>query len=653
MRLPAIVVLLLVPAVALAGQVRDEVRVYADGSPEEVWVYEGSIDPANLREKLFYWPDGADRRREFWRGEQQSGPFRGWHENGSLQSEGRYEAGLENGVFVTYDSVAEGEKPIVATEETWVAGKLHGRLKVFDGWGENRYARIERSFDHGVLHGPAIVRRAADRMVRKYSFDAGLLHGRQFAWHGDGRMRFQYEFKHGEPHGAQRRWESGDEPIEELHFVDGEPHGTLRWEWFSGDQRQAVQEWSSGLITHTDGDRITRYRLERSTPLREEADYSHPLEQDIRLLGELREVDSYSFEDGRLTRIRITLQDGVFTQLFHPGGGLAALGHGDESRRSGLWLTFWADGSPHVESYHEGHKRMGTWTVRDRAGRVREIQEWDYYRSRWLVMDYTADGTKLHEGDIVADPGASPHKTGTWRYWREDGTPLREETYGPGPYSGNRPHIEQMTQWLPDGRPEFEGSEKELRVFTYSEDDEEVVVRTRVVELLDRSRFGHEYYDEDTMKIVLRESKEQPVEVAQELHLSIGRAVVVGDQRHRGDGSPKRLDTFDKEGRRHGTFQGWYRDGTVAYTFTYRRGLLQAAEEWWKDGSPRAVLTFRRAKGDDDAEFPRLSEGRWISREGRAIDYRLGDRDAGFRDPDGVLDRCAVWKFDARAERPE
>jgi antitoxin component YwqK of YwqJK toxin-antitoxin module len=651
--LPLLLVLL-VPATALGGgRVKDEVRVFSDGSPEEVWTYFDSIAEPNLREKAFFWPNGAKRRVEMWDGPAQSGPITGWHDNGSLESVGVWEDGVKHGVFKTYESVSKGEKPVVDSEEPWVRGQLHGTVKYHDGYSSNRYVHFEREYKDGQLHGAAIVRRDGDSMERKYSFQMGKLHGRQYAWHHDKRMRFQYEFKDGLPHGTQRRFERGDEPIEELNFVDGKLHGTQLWEWWQGSDQNVTQEWSSGLLTqvsNSEGD-WTRSRLELVTPLREDGGYGHPLEQDIRLQGELVQVDRYNYEDGVLEDITV-FEPALFTQRFHPNGRISELGAGRVGHRTGPWFTFYDDGALHTQEHHAS-KKVGTWNVYDRSGQLREVQEWDHYRNSWMVTFYSVDGTVVAEGNVVPASGVKPAKTGTWKYWRDDGTPLREETYGPGPYSGNRPHIKQMIQWFPDGRPEFEGSEKELLVYDYSDDDPDVRTRTRTVKLLDRSRFAHEIYDPETMTIVTVEPKELAV-VAQELVLSIGRAVVLADQRHRADGSPKRKDVFNKAGQRHGAFEGWYRDGTRAYAFNYSRGKLRSVEEWWKDSSPRAVLEFRTGRGADDGEAPFvLTAGIWTTEDGNRTVYDRGDSDRRFKDREGALAACKVWKFEPRAQRPE
>jgi hypothetical protein len=107
-RFVSVLLILLVPAMSLAGgRVKDEVRVFSDGSPEEVWTYLDSIAEPNLREKAFFWPNGTKRRVEMWDGPVQSGPATGWHDNGSLESEAQWEDGLKHGVFKTYESVAD------------------------------------------------------------------------------------------------------------------------------------------------------------------------------------------------------------------------------------------------------------------------------------------------------------------------------------------------------------------------------------------------------------------------------------------------------------------------------------------------------------------------------------------------------------------
>ena len=626
------------PALVSAGDlVRDERRLWSDGSPQEVWSYDGALAPEHLVLRELFWEDGTPRSREEYAGGVRHGASTTWYPSGHLESEETWVEGGRHGAARSWPDPGDDKrleaqlKPVL--EATWEAGELHGVWRSWEGWGEDRWLRVERSYSQGELDGFETVWRSADQMVRKHSWKDGELDGRQLAWDYNGQMAYQFAFVAGTPDGPQRAWE-GDTLVLELFFVDGLLHGTMTWPDWQQDRLGA--EWRSGLVTEATA------RSSGGVVLRVDRDSWAPGERfdsqgRIQFVGERAPADSAWFDEaGRRTRVAIHGEVRWFL-TFHPSGSLARFGRGEPGRPDGLVLAFFDDGTLAREEHYDQSKRVGEWTLYDPRGRPVQRQTWDYYLEGQSVTVWHDDGVKAAEGDIEHHHGTeSGRKTGQWSYWAADGRLLRTEEYGPGPYSGNRSFIRDMTEWDPQGRVRFEGSEKELVLYDYDPDAPDVVRRKRTVKLLDRARFGVEGWDPEARAIV-RDEVTEPAELAEgaeTVELLGGRGVVLLDERFRGDGSPKRTDRWRADGWRHGVQEGWYPDGSAAYTYEYARGQLETAREWWSNGRPRLELVARRGDAPSLRSMSALDKAgsRWeLDGEGR------------WRGPAELLEACWLW----------
>jgi len=642
---PILVLTLALPTVATAGeQVRDERRLFSDGTPQEVWTYDGAIAPDKLVLKELFWEDGKPRSRQEFVAGVQHGTARTWHSSGHQQSEEPWVDGGIHGLVQRWPDPWDDKERIKQRkpelEASYEGGVPHGAWQEWEGWGDDRWMKVERHYEHGELHGTDTVWRRADEMERKHSWAHGELHGRQLAWDSGGEMLYQFNFEDGLPHGPQRRYER-DTIIVELFFDRGRLHGHQKFQ----DWQDGEQDWSNGLYSevHTWDDGTPR-TIVRSEWVPEEWLGNDGL---LRFWGDRREVDAQRFdEQGRRTRYE-TKQQPRFTIEFFENGRVRRLG---KERQNRTVIELYDDGGLARSEQWADHLREGETRVWDRRGRLVSRQTWDYNLKEHVVTTWHTDQQKAAEGGVYSGHDREAgHKTGTWTYWRPDGSLLRTETYDYGPYSGNRHFIVQMTEYDEQGRIRFEGGERELFLYDYDDEEPERVERRRTVVLLDRSRHGLESWDAKLLDVVRAEVK-NPAELAEgapTVELLGGRGRVSVDERFRDDGSPKAVERFDKKGLRDEVQEGWYRDGTPAYAFTYHRGDLLEAKEWWKDGSPRLHATFG---GTNDALYLsylvlRSEEGRewtWERREGRP-----------FRAPDGFLDACLLYRFAPDAPRPQ
>ena len=633
----ALSVLLATPV--LAGErVRDERRLWSDGSPQEVWTYDGSILPGNLVLQELFWEDGTKRSRaEFVTGVQH-GSAHTWYANGNKEIEETWVDGGRHGAVVhwpdPYDSKDRKKQLKPKLEAEWVDGEQHGMWREWQGWGDDRWLKVEKGYANGALDGFESTWRSEDSMVRKHSWKQGALHGRQLGWDYSGQMAYQYNFVDGVPDGPQRKYE-GDSIVQELFFADGRLHGEMTWESWLEDLGPS---WRFGLRTdHHHSDDGTRTSTRRHAFVHDERFAS---DGSLQFHGETVRVDTTTYHpDGSRKTLLVESQPDMLL-MFFPGGRLQRVQ--GEGSYAGPVFEWYPDGTLFREEHWESHKRMGTWRIRDPQGRVVQTQQWDYELQDQTVTLWHDATTKAAEGQLQRHAQPNGRKDGTWTYWRSDGSLLRTEVYGPGPYSGNRPFIKEVVEYDEQERPRFEGSEKELFLYEYDDEDEEVVRRKRTVKLLDRSRFGLESWDAKTQTMSRAEVKE-PTELAEGapvVELLGGRGVVLVDERFRSDGGAKRTERYSKQGLWSGLQEGWYRDGTRAYAVEYFKGDQRKAEEWWSDGSPRLVLVA----ADGELRFLQLRD-----KGGQTWEWQEGKR---WRAPEELLDRCQVYKLDPATPRP-
>jgi antitoxin component YwqK of YwqJK toxin-antitoxin module len=635
-----LVALALLCTTALAGDpVRDERRLWSDSSPQEVWTYDGSILPENLLLKELFWEDGTKRSRAEFVAGVQHGAAGTWYPNGNKEIEETWIDGGRHGAVTHWPDPGDSKerkkqlKPTLEAE--WVDGEPNGAWREWQGWGEDRWMKVEKGYAEGELDGFESVWRDEDSMSRKHSWKRGQLHGRQLGWDYNGEMAYQYNFADGEPEGPQRKYER-DEIIQELFFVEGRLHGEMTWESWLDDLGPS---WRHGLRTdqsHGD-DGVLRYTQRYAFVPDERFDGDGRLQ----FHGDDRLVDTTKYrDDGSRETFKVADSPGMLLTFF-PSGRLHRIEGGGSY--VGPAFEWYPDGTLFREEHRDAHLRVGTWKIRDPQGRVVQVQQWDFNLQEQTVTLWHAGETKAAEGDIE-HTGDSPNgrKTGSWTYWRPDGSLLRTEEYGPGPYSGNRSFITKMVEYDEQERPRFEGSERELLLYDYDDEDPELVRRRRTVKLLDRSRHGLERWTSETQTME-RHPVQQPTELAEGapvVELLGDRGLVLVDERFRSDGSQKQTERYTKAGERAGVQEGWYRDGTRAYAFEYFRGTLRGAQEWWSDGSPRLALTAH----DGALRSLDLSDkgGRhWV----------LDDR--GWRGPEELLERCVLWEFEPGAPRPE
>ena len=626
--------------------VRDERRLWANGSPQEIWTYGGTISPDNLVRKELFYESGAKRRQENFVGGVQHGITTAWFEEGSKKIEEAWADGGKHGFIQHWPNPRDSEvrkkqlKPTL--QATWENGVPSGLWQEWVGWGDDRWLRIQKSYAGGELDGLETIWRNADSMERKHSYSQGKLDGRQFAWDYNGSMVYQYQFIDGLPDGFQRKYEN-DLILQELFFVDGKLHGSMTWEdWL----KKLGANWDNGLRSDTktweDG---TTKRVQRFSFVPSKQFDGSGF---VQFQGDVELFDDTIYDElGQKKLLKVVGPPRTFT-LYWPNGDIRRIGKDQPGSPDGSVQEYYEDGSLFREEKYLKGKRLGIWTIRDPSGRVVSQQTWDYYLKGHIVTEWHSEEIKASEGSVEHSTGnLSGRKMGEWKYWTADGRLLRTETYGAGPYSGNRAFIYQMTQWDSESRIEFEGSEKELFFFKYDEENPARIRSRQTVKLLDRTRGQLESWDSESLQIV-RRNVNKPTELddtAQVINVLGGRGVVLVDERFYSDGTPETIERFDSNGTRNGVQEGWYQNGIRAYEFFYLRGSIQSAKEWWSDGTLRLEADLMRKK--ELVYFTSL-----MVRDLKGRQWQYENQDQRWKAPGVLLDKCHLWQFDETISRP-
>lgn len=635
---------------AEAGDIiRDERRLYSDGNPQEIWFYQDSLSPDNLIRKEIFWEEGKMRSRVAFQKGTRHGVSKTWYRSGALETEETWVDGELHGVQRKWPDPWNSSSDISQLKPSFEAsyknGKRHGALREWSGRRDNRWLKIEQNYVDGELDGEDSEWENKDSLAKKHSWKMGKLNGKQLAWGYSGEMLYQYNFVDGVPEGPQRKYE-GDRIVHELFFVEGQLHGKQTWPNWQRDE--LGENWEEGLRTdsfESDDGVLEVQKRYRFVP----EDYLDNSGK-IRFSGKVELVDrTYFYPDGTPKRLIVEGRPGEKIEYW-PNGQMKTRGPRVYGASHKV-MHWYEDGTVHREEFYVDGKKSGEWLIRDRQGRIVQRQVWDYYLESQTVTLWHDGAAKAAEGNLrVASGSHSGPKDGEWTYWYPDGTLLRTEKYGPGPYSGNRPFIKEMTEYLPDGRIRFQGSEKELVRVEYDEAEPTRVVRRQTIKLLDRSRHGVDSWDGNALAMK-RHKVDNPTEIdAGAIIFPIlgTRGLVLKDEHFYADGRPSSLTRYDKKGVQQGLQEGWYPDGVKAYSIDMKYGRLLTAEEWWPSGTPRLRLAIYSDKVGAIDVFDEKG-GQW-----RSVDEPMGTRwrrveaervlTKRASRPDAVLEACVVWK---------
>jgi antitoxin component YwqK of YwqJK toxin-antitoxin module len=596
---------------ALLGAVRAEPisedrRTFSDQTVQERWTWEDTQSPQTLVRKEWFHQSGQRVRLEEYRGGVLHGRTATWSASGLLE-----------------------------TEQSFADGALHGADREWSGSEDERWVRVARNHQHGNPHGEQLRRSDADTIQLRHAYVDGRLHGRQQAWHPGGEMHYDLFFDQGVLHGEQRIWQTGElDASTAMVFDQGRPHGEQRYFTDSDWRTETWVEgrWEDVRSWHTEDevpDSVRVYELETQAlaVYRSAADDGPPPPAQALYLSaeKILVVQRTHWPSG--TRKQETERTGDRRHReWAENGQLVLDGLGDSVDRRGLWTEWRPDGSLHHEEDWTG-RRQGTIRTFDPQERLREVETWDYERTRWDLILYEGD-VRTGEGELWTQPGR--YRSGTWTWYRTDGSVHRTEVYGHGPYSGNRPYVVESEELAPDGSTRCSGDERKLRCVEPHEDGGSVELS---VTALYRPRHGYDVYEPESFSFRRRE-------VEQESFSEQAVLVKVLD----GDGLVRSRRHLDASGAEQ-LHEQWRRDGTMEQV----QGL--GALGPWADHYDRAGIlsTIEESLGDSASCTLQLDDGAvvraWVTEadgsvvltgQGRAADRRVAACPAWRRHPELV-----------------
>lgn len=591
---------LVVLGVALAAPVTEDRRTFSDQTVQERWTWEDVESPETLIRKEWFHQGGERARLE------------------------EYAGGVLHGRIATWSM-----RGVLETEQHYVSGVLHGVDREWSGSESDRWVQVARNHRAGKPHGEQLRRSDADTILLRHSYVDGALHGRQQAWHPGGEMRYDLTFDHGVLHGEQYIWETGElDASTAMVFVQGRPHGEQRY--FS-DSNWRTETWVEGRW-----EEVRSWHVEGEIP---DAVYIHELDvrarayyrsatddgppppaQALMLSAEkTRVIQRRHWPDGTLQEEQERTGDRRYRR-WADSGQLVLEGLGDPTDRRGRWTEWRTDGSLHHEEDWTG-RREGVIRTFDPQERLREVETWDYERTRWDLILYEGE-VRVGEGELWTQLGR--HRSGSWTWYRPDGSVHRTEVYGLGPYSGNRPYVVDSEELAPDGSVRCTGDERELRCVEPHADGGSIELS---VKALDRPRHGYDVYEPD--RFAFRRLEVERTVLSEQ-------AVVIGVLD--GDGlvrSRRHLDASGTELQR----ETWRRDGTMEEAHG-----IGAAGSWSEQHDREGALsTIEESLGDGASCSLLLEEGRvaraWVTEsDGSVVSMEQG------RSGERRVAACPMWE---------
>ena len=559
---PLLIVSVAVCSAVLAAPIIEDRRTFSDGAVQERWTWEGERSSENLTRKEWF------------------------HRSGGLARVEEYAGGVLAGRVATFD--ASG---VLETEKHYAEGVLHGVDREWSGRADARWVEVERNYVAGDPHGIQLRRRDAETIELRHRYEGGRLHGRQEAWHPNGEQRYDLSFAAGLPDGEQRFWKAGELEAEtSMFFVEGRPEGQQRY-FINGDWRTEVWaegRWREVRSWHVEGetpDRVYYHELEVvPRPYYGSAGDKGPPPPARALyfsIEKRRVVEQRHWANGTLKEEHDQTGDRRY-RSWAENGQLVLEGLGNPSDRRGRWTAWRPDGTLHREEDWTGN-RVGVVRTYDRAGRLREVETWNYHRTRWDITLYDGD-VRIGEGEVRAQDGR--YRWGTWTWFRPDGSVQRTEVYGHGPYSGNRPFVLESTEFTVDGEVRCSGGEREL---TCVEPDASGGSVELSVIALHRPRHGYEVYETKELAFRRLDIERKPLaDGAVVVPVLDGEGLVRTRRRRNAAGVVVTVETWRRDGSRE-RVQGSGPAGSWVDAYD-KQGRLQTIEEAFDGG---AMCTVR------------------------------------------------------------
>lgn len=385
-------VLLLSITLGLSAQktIKEVEKKFDNGKPELIAYYRDAISTLNLMKRETYSPDGKKVREENFINGKLNGKVLGWK---------------------AFDGTPE-------LELNYIDGKQSGPQKYFFSDGR---PKLSLNYAAGKMEGRQVeywFKGSGDTIRSEHNYSAGILHGMQRQWYKDFTPKYSLNFVAGKPDGIQRMYPEGGGEVKEERWKNGVYEEVLST-WTAAQPKQVrVYDWvpagsdSLNVVLGRSLQKEVRY-FETGSIAAITIMSAEPETQEFHLGGKLKgkgkgsldkkegkwefwhqngqKMSAGEYRDGKkiglhetwddkgnLVEEEIWSADGSTRErwrvkFYHINGKPQAEGAlDDKGRRTGLWKTWYVDGSKQREETWEMACTKG-------GGRpvLKDFSEWD------------------------------------------------------------------------------------------------------------------------------------------------------------------------------------------------------------------------------------------------------------------------------------
>jgi antitoxin component YwqK of YwqJK toxin-antitoxin module len=213
--LSCVVMLSITLGLSAQKTIKEVEKKFDNGKPELVAYYRDAISTLNLMKRETFSPDGKKVREENYINGRLNGKVLGWK---------------------AFDGTPE-------LELNYVEGKLSGAQKYFFSDGRTKLAL---NYANGKLDGRQVehwFKGGGDTIRSEHNYSAGILHGMQRQWYKDFTPKYNLNFVAGKPDGLQRLYPEGGGEVKEERWKNGVMEEVLAT-WTPAQPKQVrVYDW--------------------------------------------------------------------------------------------------------------------------------------------------------------------------------------------------------------------------------------------------------------------------------------------------------------------------------------------------------------------------------------------------------------------------
>jgi uncharacterized protein len=412
--------------------------VYKGGEPVGKWVF--YYENGNLSQEGEY--DEAGK----WKGE-----WKEYYENGKLSETKTYTNGKATGNINYYDedgvlhytlTVNKGEftgytyydkqGKVIATANDKkgnhaITGYDANGVKTFEGryesgaeTGEWKYyhpngkLRLTRTYQKGVLEGPAKEYSEREELIKKCYYVNNKLEGYYVEYYSNGQKSNEGYMRDGLEQGPWKQWHANGKPEKESYFMDGTLEG-YKVEYTTTGKKATEVKYSEGL-------KYIVTSFDTSGNSRIVNDFSK---------GSGKWISKYASGKTQYEgNVSCHELNGKFT-WYHPDGSVSNEHSYTDGNREGAFKTYHPNGKIYIEGAYSKDRKHGKWVWYYDNGKVETTGYYDKGKSDSVWVFYYDNGKKDTEAHYKKG-----ERDGPLRFYNLQGEMVYEKHYKDGEVFG-------------------------------------------------------------------------------------------------------------------------------------------------------------------------------------------------------------------------